>query len=70
MERDGKLIFTEQKGRSRIVKAHELPILPTLRRSIDATPTGHLVYLVTAFGQPHSARPSAIGSSGGVARQE
>jgi 2-methylisocitrate lyase-like PEP mutase family enzyme len=26
------------------------------RRSIDAAPTGHLVYLVTAFGQPHSVK--------------
>src|ERR1700720_1197610 len=34
MERDGKLIFTETKGRSRIIKTHELPILLPLRRSI------------------------------------
>jgi len=51
-----KLVFTETKGVSRIVKAHELPILPPLRQSIDATPIGHLVYLVTAWGQPHSAK--------------
>jgi integrase len=51
-----KLLFTEAKGRSRITKTHELPILPPLRQSIDATPTGHLVYLVTAFGKPHSAK--------------
>ena len=38
MERDGKLIFTETKGRGRIIKTHELPILPALRASIDATP--------------------------------
>jgi integrase len=56
MERDGKLIFTETKGRARILKTHELPILPPLRISIDATPTGHLVYLVTAFGRPHSVK--------------
>jgi integrase len=56
MERDGKLLFSETKGGSRIVKAHELPILPPLRQSIDATPTGHLVYLVTAYGHPHSAK--------------
>jgi len=56
MERDGKLIFSETKGHSRIVKTHELPILPPLRRSIDRTPTGHLVYLVTAFGRPHSVK--------------
>jgi len=51
-----KLVFTETKGGSRIVKTHELPILPPLRQSIDATPIGHLVYLVTAWGQPHSAK--------------
>src|SRR6266853_712154 len=57
MERGGKLVFSEQKGRSRMVKTHELPILPPLRRSIDATKKqiGHLVYLVTASGQPQSA---------------
>jgi integrase len=51
-----KLVFTETKGGSRIVKTHELPILAPLRQSIDATPTGHLVYLVTAFGKPHSVK--------------
>jgi integrase len=51
-----KLVFTETKGGSRIVKTHELPILPPLRQSIDATPIGHMVYLVTAWGQPHSAK--------------
>jgi integrase len=56
MERNGKLIFTETKGRGRIVKTHELPILPPLRLSIEATPIGQLVYLVTAFGKPHSVK--------------
>ena len=56
MERDGKLVFTETKGSARTVKAHELPILPPLRQSIDATQTGHLVYLVTAWGRPHSVK--------------
>jgi integrase len=57
MERNGKLVFSEKKGRSRIVKTHELPILPPLRRSIYATQKqiGHLVYLVAASGQPQSA---------------
>jgi integrase len=43
MERDGKLVFSETKGSMRIAKAHELPVLPLLRQSIDASPTGHLV---------------------------
>jgi integrase len=56
MQRDGKLHFTEIKGRGRIVKHHALPILPPLRASIDATLTGHLVYLATPNGTPHSAK--------------
>jgi integrase len=56
MERDGKLLFTETKGASRKLKTHELPILRPLRQSIDATSIGHLVYLVTAWGQPHSIK--------------
>ena len=53
-----KLVFTETKGASQIVKAHQLPILPPLRHSIDATKDrlGHLVYLVTAYGKPHSVK--------------
>ena len=58
MERDGKLVFSEKKGRSRIVKTHELPILPPLRRSMEATQKqiGHLVYLVAVSGQPRMRR--------------
>jgi integrase len=51
-----KLVFTETKGRKQVAKTHELPILAPLRRSIDATQTGHLVYLVTQFGKPHSVK--------------
>jgi len=54
------LAFTEHKGRGRNVKAHEMPILPALRASIDAyraaAGRGHLVYLPTAFGKPHSVK--------------
>lgn len=52
MERDGHMIFTETKGRARIRKAHRLPILPSLRESIDATPIGKLAYLTDAYGNP------------------
>ncbi len=38
------------------VKTHELPILPPLRASLDATPSGDLCYLVTAHGKPHSVK--------------
>ena len=53
-----KLVFTETKGGSRTAKTHALPILSPLRRSIDASKEhlGHLVYLATAFGKPHSVK--------------
>jgi integrase len=60
-EHDGKLVFSETKGRARIEKTHELPILAPLRASIDATPIGHLVYLATPNGRPHRPRRSADG---------
>jgi integrase len=56
MERDGKLVFNETKGQRRKAKAHELPILPPLRASIGATPTGHLVFLVTEAGHAYSVK--------------
>jgi integrase len=54
-ERDGWLNFTEAKGRTRKVKAREIPILPQLRSCLDATPSGHLTYLVTMFGKPFTS---------------
>lgn len=56
MERGGKLVFSEMKGRTKKVKTHEMPILPPLRMSLDATPSGNLCYLVTAHGRPHSVK--------------
>ena len=35
------------------VKHRAIPILPELRESIDACPSGHLVYLVGAHGGPY-----------------
>jgi integrase len=57
-----KLVFSEQKGRTHSVKTHELPILAPLRASLDTYRAAqgasrqHLVYLVTAFGKPHSVK--------------
>lgn len=62
MERDGKLYFTEQKGKMRHAKKHAMPILPSLRRSIDAyraahpEAAGHLVYLTTKQGRTHTVK--------------
>lgn len=55
MERDGKLHFTEFKGRNKTPKDRILRILPELRASIDATPSDNLNYLVTSFGQPFTS---------------
>lgn len=55
MARGGHLIFTEAKGRSRGIKQRELPILPELAAVLEATPSGHLAYLVTEFGKPFTA---------------
>jgi integrase len=37
-------------------EAHlEIPVHPTLRKIIDATPSGHLNFLMTSLGKPYSA---------------
>jgi integrase len=56
MEQDGKLVFTEFKGRNHTPKQHKLPILPPLRASIDAyyeTNARYPVFIVTQGGKPH-----------------
>ena len=61
MERDGVLCFTEEKNRSNKPKHREVPILPPLRAELDASPSGHLAYLVTEWGRPY-ASPKALGN--------
>jgi integrase len=56
MEVDGKLHWVETKGAKKHTKEHYTPILPPLRRSIDATVTGIQSYLVTAYGKPWAGR--------------
>ncbi|MDA1325568.1 MAG: tyrosine-type recombinase/integrase [Proteobacteria bacterium] len=58
MEREGRLHFTEFKGRKNNPKRRRLLILPELRAIIDATPSGHLNYLVTEHGKPYSTAKS------------
>lgn len=48
----GSLLFTQFKGRKRNPVRLELPIIPELAHIIDASPTGNMTYLVTAFGKP------------------
>jgi integrase len=37
-----------------------IPVLPELRNILDATPSGHLTFIVTAFGQPFT--PAGFGN--------
>ena len=62
MERDGALHFTVTKGALRKGRAGasgrkrlSLPILPALRAILEATPSGHMTYLVTEHGKPFTA---------------
>ncbi len=59
MERGGNLCFTEEKNRAKKPKHREVPILPALRAELDASPSGHLAYLVTEWGRPY-ASPKAF----------
>ena len=50
--RDGVLLWVRRKteGSTRLELA--IPVHPALRAIIDATPSGHLTFLVTQFGRP------------------
>lgn len=54
------IIFTEAKGRTRKIKTREIPLLPELQAVLDATPSGHLNYLVTTFNKPFT--PNGFGN--------
>ncbi|WP_265516507.1 tyrosine-type recombinase/integrase [Nitratireductor luteus] len=60
MVSSGWLRFTEVKGAKSNPKQRELPILPTLQAAIDATPSGHMTFLVTEFGKPFT--PAGFGN--------
>jgi integrase len=50
--RDGKITFTQFKGRNRKPKRLVLPILIVLQQIIEATPCGELAFLVNDLGRP------------------
>ena len=62
MERDGRLHFTEHKGRKKTPKHHRMPIIAPLRRSIDARRAAlrgegcdvELCFVPTKYGRPYS----------------
>lgn len=50
----GWLRWTAFKNRNRNPVEIEIPILPALQAIIDATPSGHLNFLTTKFGEPYT----------------
>jgi len=54
--RDGRVIFTQQKNRHRKPARLELPVLPALRKIIDASPCCDLTFPVTEFGKPFGVK--------------
>lgn len=58
--RDGWLRFTQFKGRNRNPVTLEIPIIPALQQTIDASPTGDLTYLVNDLGRPFT--PAGFGN--------
>jgi integrase len=59
--RDGKISFTQFKGRKRKPKRLVLPILPALQRIIDASLTGAMTFLVSDLGRPFTDAGFGIG---------
>lgn len=53
--KDGWVTITQVKNRNRKPVTLSIPVRPELKAIIDATPSGNLTYLVTAFGKPFTA---------------
>jgi integrase len=51
----GWLRFRQHKNRNRHPVEVDIPVLPELQHIIDASPTGDLTFLVTAYGRPFTA---------------
>lgn len=52
---NGRLQFTQAKNEHRAPVEIDIPVHPDLDTSINATPSGHLAFLVTQFGKPFTA---------------
>lgn len=53
--KDGWVTLTQAKNRDRKPVTLSIPVLPELKAVLDATPTGNLAFLVTAFGKPFTS---------------
>jgi integrase len=52
--KNGELTYTQWKNRNRKPVTLTLPVLPVLQQVIDATPSKHLTFLVSAYGKPYT----------------
>jgi hypothetical protein len=62
--RDGLLYVTQQKTGAELA----IPILPELQAALDATSSGHLTFLITAYGKPFIAAGFGIGFTTAASR--
>jgi integrase len=53
--RDGFLTYVPNKTKCIRMDASQKPILPELKRIVEASPCGELTFLVTSFGRPFTA---------------
>jgi integrase len=53
--KEGWITLTQAKNRDRKPVTLSIPVLPELKAVLDATPTGNLAFLVTAFGKPFTS---------------
>jgi integrase/recombinase XerD len=58
--RGGRVRFTQAKNEHRKPVKVDLPLAPELAEAIEATPSGHMTFLVTEYGKPFS--PAGFGN--------
>lgn len=57
-ECEGKLVFTQHKGRNHSPKKLKITIISPLRAALDATPSNHLAYITSTRGLPFGSDKS------------
>ncbi len=53
--KEGWITFTQAKNRNRKPVTLSIPVRPELKAIVEATPSGNLTFLVTAFNKPFTA---------------
>jgi integrase len=50
-----RIVYTQAKNEDREPVEMDIPLHPELNKIMEATPSGHLTFLVTEFGKPYTA---------------